>query len=282
MDGFSDLEGVKVPVEVQIKTEAMSIAQDTIHDSLYKKKEMPKEIRGRLSRVIFPIIENMAQIDGFIDKSNPKTKKHLIQDVKQIKLDNIEILRQYSDILKIVNQQYKDIILIKKREKTIELQDFLTQGVKSELEEKTAEFHDQKSEQFFEDIESGKYNVPPSYIPKDSNLEQNDNLDIDQQNNSSLVEYKPNRLKMFFTDLVGRIKSSNLYQRVMNNEKNEQIDNESIDRATEKMEMERKKFENSLIVSKEEQEKNRQEYEQSKQKSASISHSKEKDGDERY
>lgn len=166
MDNFSDLEDVKVPVEVQIKTEAMSIAQDTIHDSLYKKKEMPKEIRGRLSSIIFPIIENMAQIDGFIDKSNPKTKEQLVQDVKQIKLDNIEVLRQYSDILKIVNQQYKDIILIKKQDKTIELQDFLTQDVKSELEEKTAEFHDQKSEQFFEDIESGKYNVPPPLLRK--------------------------------------------------------------------------------------------------------------------
>lgn len=41
---FSDLENVDVPFEAQIKTEAMSIAQDTIHDSLYKKKDMPKEI----------------------------------------------------------------------------------------------------------------------------------------------------------------------------------------------------------------------------------------------
>lgn len=38
-----EAEGITVPSEIQIKTEAMSIAQDTVHDSVYKLQDLPYE-----------------------------------------------------------------------------------------------------------------------------------------------------------------------------------------------------------------------------------------------
>lgn len=238
----------------------------------------------------------MAQINGFVDKSNPKSREQLIQDIKQIKLDNIGVLRQYSDIIKIVNQQYKNIILVKKQEHQIDFEEFLTENVKGELEYKVAEFHNQKSNQHFKDIESGKYTVPPPYVenkitPLNTQNVNEDSKEFDNKpiEEKSLIE-RPSGLKAYASnlfnklknfDLLNKIKESNLFKKITNSRKNNEIENEKVDLATEKMEALKKGFDSRITVSKEELEKNRMEYEQQKQKTATISISRnEQEGQE--
>lgn len=126
----------------------------------------------------------------------------------------------------------------------------------------TAEMHDQKSEQFFEDKQSGKYNIPPS-------VEKTDGVSNEYERNS-LVEYKPNRLRTFFNNFFKKIKESNLFKKVGNKSTNEEIENSRINEATAKMEARKQKFDSNIVVSQEEQVKYRIEYEQSKQNVASI------------
>ena len=164
LTNFSDLEGISVPLEVQIKTEPMSIAQDAIHDSLYKKEDMPKEIRNQLSTIMFPIIERMAQMDGFVDKSKLESKETIKKEVEQIKVNNYDILKKYLDVLRLVGEQYKNVIRMKKNEPQLQIQKFLDDAEMIEIGNKSNaqvinEFHDQKSEQFFESIKTGLYTI---------------------------------------------------------------------------------------------------------------------------
>ena len=162
---FKDLQDIEAPLEVQVKTKPMQIAQNSVHDTVYKKGTLPKQIRDQLSEILFPVVEGMAQIAGFIDKDDTRESAEIKQEVNTLLKQNLSILMQYADVLNDVNKQYKLIANSKN--------DTPKQNILNELDliqkiileknnsDKTNEMHDQKSSQFFEDIETGKYNVPP-------------------------------------------------------------------------------------------------------------------------
>lgn len=104
---YSTFEAEKtiVPTEIQIKTEAMAIAQDTIHDNIYKLESMPYEQRGKLSAAMFPVFEKLQDAEKFEGRGDTEQAKQLRNEVKQHKEDHTQLL---SDNEEIVNNLYKE------------------------------------------------------------------------------------------------------------------------------------------------------------------------------
>lgn len=70
-----------IPLEIQIKTENMRIAQELIHDKIYKNLNLPENIRNLLSTMMFKYIEykqnlgeNLSNDDKYIYKLNEYMK----------------------------------------------------------------------------------------------------------------------------------------------------------------------------------------------------------------
>ncbi len=85
----------QVPTEIQIKTRAMAIAQDAIHDSIYKDENISYQAREQLSSVLFPIFELAAEARKS-ERPGPKFDKkrtnNLRQNIAKIINENREIL----------------------------------------------------------------------------------------------------------------------------------------------------------------------------------------------
>lgn len=127
--------------------------------------------------------------------------------------------------------------------------------------------------------------IPNVNILTANNLEENstrgsNKLDKDQKQDAnietSLVAQNSNRWKTFlsnfsFSSIIDKIKDSNLFKKITNKSKNNETENKNTDIATEKMEAIKKDFDSRIVVSEEEQEKNRIEYEKHKQRTVSLS-----------
>lgn len=211
-----------------------------------------------------------------------KTDEEIALKLRMEKRDFDELTQGKSSLKRYIEYRmpFKEIVQVAENTKGLEYENVNETLEIDEINplDWTAEMHDQKSEQFFEDKQSGKYNIPPSIEKTDNEYEQNNNFNNEQ---NALVKYKPNRLRTFFNNFINKIKESNLFKRVGNKSTREEIENSKINEATAKMEALKQKFDSDIVVSQEEQEKHRTEYEQSKQNVASISISRgEQEGQE--
>lgn len=104
---YSTFEAEKtiVPTEIQIKTEAMAIAQDTIHDNIYKLESMPYEQRNELSAAMFPIFEKLQDAEKFERRGDIERAEQLRSEVEQQKEDNEQLLKDNQEV---VNNLYKE------------------------------------------------------------------------------------------------------------------------------------------------------------------------------
>lgn len=105
-----EAEGITVPSEIQIKTEAMSIAQDTIHDSVYKLQNMPYEKRNELSTAMFPIFEKSADADKLERRGDIEGATQLRKEVEQIRSENIELFVENQTVVDNVWKEYAKVL----------------------------------------------------------------------------------------------------------------------------------------------------------------------------
>lgn len=101
-DFFTD--NISIPMEIQIKTEAMSIAQDTTHDSIYKVESRDQKLRDELSTALFPIFEKFADADRFEERGNIERAKDLRTEAVAIRDANFSLFSINRDV---VNNSWK-------------------------------------------------------------------------------------------------------------------------------------------------------------------------------
>jgi len=103
---FTFLVGdINVPLEIQIKTEDMSIAQDTTHDSIYKLEYENPVIRDELSTVLFPIFEKNARASRLEMRGDIDEAIRLRKEAEEIRQENITLLSRHQDV---VNKTWKE------------------------------------------------------------------------------------------------------------------------------------------------------------------------------
>lgn len=105
-----EAEGITVPSEIQIKTEAMSIAQDTIHDSVYKLKEMPYEKRNELSTAMFPIFEKSADANKLENHGDVEGAAQLRAEVEQLRNEYSNLFAENQAVVENVWKEYGKVL----------------------------------------------------------------------------------------------------------------------------------------------------------------------------
>ena len=107
-----EAEGITVPSEIQIKTEAMSIAQDTVHDSVYKLQEMPYEKRNELSTAMFPIFEKSADANKLEARGDIEGATQLRSEVEQLRNENSNLFAENQAVVDNVWKEYGKVLFI--------------------------------------------------------------------------------------------------------------------------------------------------------------------------
>ena len=105
-----EVDGITVPSEIQIKTESMSIAQDTIHDSIYKLKSMPYEKRDELSEALFPIFERLQDAEKMQEKGYVEQAAQLQNEVEKHRKNNEILLKDNQQIVDDVFKEYGKVV----------------------------------------------------------------------------------------------------------------------------------------------------------------------------
>jgi len=97
--------GIRVPSEIQIKTVAMAIAQDAMHDSIYKLESMKPKVRKRLCTALFPVFEKNANADQFEKRGDFETATSLRAEACAIRDKNAQL---FSENHEVVNNSWKE------------------------------------------------------------------------------------------------------------------------------------------------------------------------------
>lgn len=105
-----EAEGITVPSEIQIKTEAMSIAQDTVHDSVYKLQDLPYEKRNELSTAMFPIFEKSADADKLEKRGDLEGAAQLRAEVEQLRESSSQLFAENQPVVDNVWKEYGKVI----------------------------------------------------------------------------------------------------------------------------------------------------------------------------
>lgn len=105
-----EAEGITVPSEIQIKTEAMSIAQDTVHDSVYKLQDLPYEKRNELSAAMFPIFEKSADADKLEKRGDLEGASQLREEVQGLREANSQLFSENQQVVDNVWKEYGKVI----------------------------------------------------------------------------------------------------------------------------------------------------------------------------
>ena len=105
-----EAEGITVPSEIQIKTEAMSIAQDTVHDSVYKLQDLPYEKRNELSAAMFPIFEKSADADKLEKRGDLEGASQLREEVQGLRETNSQLFSENQQVVDNVWKEYGKVI----------------------------------------------------------------------------------------------------------------------------------------------------------------------------
>lgn len=151
INSVMDVPDVNGPVslEAQIKTEPMSIAQDTTHDSIYKNDTLSMDVRNKLSSVMFPVIETLVEID--LAKKNEDFKRVVQLQTKkdELLLSNSELLEEYKDVIDSVWKEYGKVRFKHNNENKIGKEEFLKVETKAERDRRMKEF-DNTLDNFFD------------------------------------------------------------------------------------------------------------------------------------
>lgn len=105
-----EAEGITVPSEIQIKTEAMSIAQDTVHDSVYKLQDLPYEKRNELSAAMFPIFEKSADADKLEKRGDLEGASQLREEVQELREASSQLFSENQQVVDNVWKEYGKVI----------------------------------------------------------------------------------------------------------------------------------------------------------------------------
>lgn len=105
-----EAEGITVPSEIQIKTEAMSIAQDTVHDSVYKLQDLPYEKRNELSAAMFTIFEKSADADKLEKRGDLEGASQLREEVQELREANTQLFSENQQVVDNVWKEYGKVI----------------------------------------------------------------------------------------------------------------------------------------------------------------------------
>lgn len=105
-----EAEGITVPSEIQIKTEAMSIAQDTVHDSVYKLQDLPYEKRNELSTAMFPIFEKSADADKLEKRGDLEGAAGLRAEVEELRKSSSQLFAENQPVVDNVWKEYGKVV----------------------------------------------------------------------------------------------------------------------------------------------------------------------------
>lgn len=105
-----EAEGITVPSEIQIKTEAMSIAQDTVHDSVYKLQDLPYEKRNELSTAMFPIFEKSADADKLEKRGDLEGAAGLRAEVEELRESSSQLFAENQPVVDNVWKEYGKVV----------------------------------------------------------------------------------------------------------------------------------------------------------------------------
>lgn len=146
-----EADGITVPSEIQIKTEAMSIAQDTVHDSVYKLQDLPYEKRNELSTAMFPIFEKSADADKLERRGDLEGAAQLRSEVEQARSDNAQLLSENQAVVDKVWLEYGKVLFTHHNIDEIEGTLFLNkQGLTKEDKAKVNQQLQQSLDKLFE------------------------------------------------------------------------------------------------------------------------------------
>lgn len=137
-----DLDGVMLPMEIQIKTRSMSIAQDTVHDSIYKNPNLEKNERDALSAALFPIFERCAEMDRLLAQGREEDASKVQEEIDALKSDGAELFAKYGPQVKQAYREYGKVVFKQKNEWNIEREGFLAGDSKEEKATRYEEFKD--------------------------------------------------------------------------------------------------------------------------------------------
>lgn len=141
MRDIPDMEGFNLPLEIQLKTRSMLIAQDTVHDSVYKNDRLSKTIRNELSKIIFPMIEKMCEIDRLRAIGENDEANRLYLEVHDLIKENAAMFRDHYPIDRVF-KEYGKTVFKHKNESYIEKEAFLYGYTPQAKEKRRTQFED--------------------------------------------------------------------------------------------------------------------------------------------
>lgn len=199
-----DLEGYNLPMEIQIKTMPMYIAQESIHNSVYKNYDLDEQTRTRLSTNLFPIIEKSVEMKNHLRDSNLSKAIELQEEILELRKANEDILKNYPDI---INTIWKNVATISYKESInddFELDSFLSQDTVIEKKSKEAKLIELINKDFdhiyTNQIFASPKNIEISGDPKlDATMDKLDNMSKQEfyKLNIKIKEIEQNKEEIF-------------------------------------------------------------------------------------
>ena len=195
-NNVKDLNGANLPVEIQVKTLPMYIAQESIHNTIYKNSALDENIREELSTKVFPLVEKTMEMKKYIDQFEIHKARAIKVEIDKIKKDNEILFDTYSDILNRVWKNVDVLSLKKEVEKDFQIESFLSKDTNAEKKKKEFKLTSAISDRLTSHtktpiIANRKAFTVPSAIIIDSNKQKLDELSVKKF--STYVPYRNNR-----------------------------------------------------------------------------------------
>lgn len=128
-------------IELQIKTMAMYIAQNTVHDSIYKNHKLPRTIRNELSTIAFPIVEKTYEAERLEGIGDVDSATELRTQVSTLIRQNALLFNDYYPMSRIW-KEYAKTIFKHRNETNIFKEAFLKGYTPEEKSKRMLEFED--------------------------------------------------------------------------------------------------------------------------------------------
>lgn len=206
-----EADGITVPSEIQIKTEAMSIAQDTVHDSVYKLQDLPYEKRNELSTAMFPIFEKSADAAKLERRGDLEGASLLRTEVEQLRANSAQLFADNKATVDKVWKEYGKVVFTHHNIDEIEGTLFLAkQGITKEDKAKINQQLQESLDKLFE------------YYQENAN----DSIDYPSISGNPRIDFAIHQLStMNYSEFVKEFKAMTSEQQKVaeTSEKNEQV-----------------------------------------------------------
>ncbi len=133
---IEDLNGIDLPLEIQLKTKYMYIAQESIHNTIYKNKELNKDVRDELSTALFPIVEKSLNLNDAIKENNIDSCEKLSEELFEIKQNNSTLLNEYNPYIQDVWEEVAVTCFEENIDNSLSLESYLCQDTALQKENK--------------------------------------------------------------------------------------------------------------------------------------------------